>query len=125
MKSLVPWIARAALLVVLGIAFAGAIDPHHNAQRSVPPADVIEHVAYGYLLTVLTIASLPRVNPWWIGAAYLAGLAVEYWHGLNDVSSNWALDREFQPQLGEPERQRRLARWKKAVTRSLEWEEKD
>ena len=34
-----------------------------------PPADVIEHVAYGYLLTVLTIVALPRVNPWWIGGA--------------------------------------------------------
>jgi hypothetical protein len=72
MKSVMPWIARATLLAVLAVAFAGAIDPHHNADRSVPPADVVEHVAYGYLLTVLTIASLPRVNPWWIGCAYLA-----------------------------------------------------
>lgn len=72
MTSLVPWIARAALLAVLAVAFAGAIDPHHNAERAVPPADVVEHVAYGYLLTVLTIASLPRVNPWWIGAGFLA-----------------------------------------------------
>lgn len=72
MKSLVTWAARLALLAVLAVAFAGAIDPHHNAERSVPPADVVEHVAYGYLLTVLTIASLPGVNPWWIGGAYLA-----------------------------------------------------
>jgi hypothetical protein len=72
MTSVLPWIARAALLVVLAVAVAGAIDPHHNAERSMPPADVVEHVAYGYLLTVLTIAALPRVSPWWIGAAYLA-----------------------------------------------------
>jgi hypothetical protein len=72
MRSVLPWAARLALLAVLAVAFAGAIDPHHNAERAVPPADVVEHVAYGYLLTVLTIASLPRVNPWWIGGAYLA-----------------------------------------------------
>lgn len=71
MTRLLPWIARAALLAVLAVAFAGAIDPHHNAQRSAQPGDVVEHVVYGYLLTVLTVASLPRVNPWWIGAAYL------------------------------------------------------
>lgn len=72
MQNLVTWAGRAALLVVLGVAVAGALDPHHNAARSAPPPDVVEHVAYGYLLTVLTIASLPRVSPWLIGGAYLA-----------------------------------------------------
>lgn len=72
MQTLVTWAARLALLAVLGVALAGALDPHHNAQRAVPPADVVEHVAYGFLLTVLTIAALPRVSPWLIGAAYLA-----------------------------------------------------
>lgn len=71
MRSLLPWIARAALLAVLAVAFAGAIDPYHNAQKSALPGDVVEHIAYGYLLTVLTIASLPRVSPWRIGALYL------------------------------------------------------
>jgi hypothetical protein len=71
MTRFLPWVARAALLAVLAVAFAGAIDPHHNAQRSAQRGDVVEHVVYGYLLTVLTVASLPRVNPWWIGAAYL------------------------------------------------------
>jgi glycerol kinase len=59
-----------------------------------------------------------------LGAAYLAGLAVQYWQGLDDVTANWALDREFAPHLDAAERERRLARWKKAVTRSLDWEEK-
>ena len=30
-----------------------------------------------------------------LGAAYLAGLAVGYWRDLDDIASNWALDREF------------------------------
>ncbi len=72
MQTFVTWVGRLALLLVLGVALAGALDPHHNAQRHVPAPDVIEHVAYGYLLTVLTIAALPRVNPWLIGCAYLA-----------------------------------------------------
>ena len=36
-----------------------------------------------------------------LGAAYLAGLAVGYWDGLDDVRRNWALDREFAPQMDE------------------------
>jgi ADP-heptose:LPS heptosyltransferase len=59
-----------------------------------------------------------------LGAAYLAGLAVEYWQGLDDVTANWALDREFQPQMAAADREWQLARWKKAVSRSLAWEEK-
>jgi glycerol kinase len=59
-----------------------------------------------------------------LGAAYLAGLAVNYWQGLNDVTANWALDREFQPQMAADDREQQLARWKKAVSRSLAWEEK-
>ena len=34
-----------------------------------------------------------------LGAAYLAGLAVGYWKDLGDVASNWALDREFTPNM--------------------------
>lgn len=72
MQNLITWAGRATLLVVLGVALVGALDPYHNAEASVPPADVVEHVGYGFLLTILTIAALPRVNPWLIGGAYLA-----------------------------------------------------
>ena len=58
-----------------------------------------------------------------LGAAYLAGLAVGYWKDLADVSRNWALDKEFAPQMAEPERQQRYASWKKGVERSLAWAE--
>ena len=46
-----------------------------------------------------------------LGAAYLAGLAVGYWNGLDDIARNWALDREFRPQMAAEDRQRRCARW--------------
>ena len=77
LQTLIVWAGRVALLAVLAVAFAGAIDPHHNAQRNAPPADVVEHVAYGYLLTVLSVVSLPRASPWRVGAGFL-GVAMTF-----------------------------------------------
>ncbi|HEX4913868.1 MAG TPA: FGGY-family carbohydrate kinase, partial [Vicinamibacterales bacterium] len=57
-----------------------------------------------------------------LGAAYLAGLAVGYWDGLDDVRKNWALDREFRPMMDPERREKLYAGWKKAVGRSLDWE---
>jgi glycerol kinase len=57
-----------------------------------------------------------------LGAAYLAGLAVGYWQGFEDVTKNWALDREFRPAMAAAVREKLYAGWKKAVTRSLDWE---
>jgi len=59
-----------------------------------------------------------------LGAAYLAGLAVGYWNGPEDVAANWALDREFLPTMPAAERQLRSARWQQAVSRALDWEER-
>jgi glycerol kinase len=57
-----------------------------------------------------------------LGAAYLAGLAVGYWNGLDEIAKNWSLDREFKPTMPEADREARYARWHKAVERSREWE---
>ncbi len=57
-----------------------------------------------------------------LGAAYLAGLAVGYWDGLDDIRNNWALDQQFVPSMHEDERERRYVRWKQAVARALDWE---
>ncbi len=56
-----------------------------------------------------------------LGAAYLAGLAVGYWQDLADVARNWALDREFKPQMAAADRDARYAQWQEAVKRSLAW----
>ena len=58
-----------------------------------------------------------------LGAAYLAGLAVGYWDGLDDVRRNWALDREFAPERSRAEMDQLYAGWTKAVSRSLAWAE--
>jgi glycerol kinase len=58
-----------------------------------------------------------------LGAAYLAGLAVGFWKDTGDVTRNWALDRRFEPQMDEDRREKLFAGWKKAVQRSLDWED--
>jgi len=57
-----------------------------------------------------------------LGAAYLAGLAVGYWKSMDDVATNWALDREFRPRMDRSRSEQLYAGWKKAVGRSLDWE---
>ena len=52
-----------------------------------------------------------------LGVAYLAGLAVDYWHDVNDVATNWVLDCEFTPQMESSEADQRYAAWKDAVGR--------
>ena len=58
-----------------------------------------------------------------LGAAYLAGLAVGYWAGPEDVTKNWALDRAFTPAMDADRRERLYRGWKKAASRALDWEE--
>ena len=60
-----------------------------------------------------------------LGAAYLAGLAVGYWHDTADVARNWALDREYQPTMPSDEREACYARWQEAVRRSMGWARTD
>ncbi|MBX3195957.1 MAG: glycerol kinase GlpK [Microbacteriaceae bacterium] len=56
-----------------------------------------------------------------LGAAYAAGLAVGFWSGLDELRANWREDRRWEPALDPAERERALAQWKKAVTRSFDW----
>lgn len=56
-----------------------------------------------------------------LGAAYAAGLAVGFWSSLDELSSNWKKDREWQPQMESDCRQKLYAGWKKAINRTLGW----
>ncbi len=56
-----------------------------------------------------------------LGAAYLAGLAVGYWQNQSEISANWALDREFHPDLPAAAREHQYATWQRAVERSRGW----
>ncbi len=56
-----------------------------------------------------------------MGAAYLAGLAVGFWKDKDDVVKNWVSDREFTPQIGTTEQEKRIRGWKKAVRYAFDW----
>lgn len=56
-----------------------------------------------------------------MGAAYLAGLAVGYWKDQEDIKKNWAIDREFEPEMEEEVREEKIKGWKKATQRSFDW----
>ncbi len=56
-----------------------------------------------------------------LGAAYAAGLAVNFFSGFDELRANWAVDRTWKPNLAEKERAELYRQWKKAVTRSFDW----
>jgi glycerol kinase len=56
-----------------------------------------------------------------LGAAYAAGLAVNFFSGLDELRANWAMDRIWKPNLEEAVRERLYGQWNKAVTRSFDW----
>ncbi|KLU73776.1 MAG: hypothetical protein RHS_0632 [Robinsoniella sp. RHS] len=56
-----------------------------------------------------------------MGAAYLAGLAVEYWNNKESVIQNWQVDRVFKPAMAEKERLKKIKGWDKAVKYAFGW----
>jgi len=53
------------------------------------------------------------------GAASLAGLALGWWESREELKADRTIDRRFEPQTGEAEREERYALWKDAVSRVL------
>jgi glycerol kinase len=60
-----------------------------------------------------------------LGAAYAAGLAVGFWKSEDDIRENWAQDKQWDPSMDEDQRAREYKNWKKAVTRTFDWVDKD
>ncbi len=58
-----------------------------------------------------------------LGAAYLAGLATGFWSSEQEVAEHWAVDRTFEPKMSSDEREKLYAGWKRAVERSMHWEQ--
>ena len=56
-----------------------------------------------------------------LGAAYLAGLAVGYWKGDDDIAANWQVDRRFEPQASRGRIEELRGGWEKAISRSKQW----
>jgi glycerol kinase len=56
-----------------------------------------------------------------LGAAYVAGLAVGYWKGLDDLKRNWGVDTRWTPKMDPGRRETIAAMWSRAVERSFDW----
>lgn len=50
-----------------------------------------------------------------LGAAYLAGLAVGFWSGKEEIAKQWQNEKTFDPELEETKRDELYNGWKKAV----------
>ncbi|WP_153447963.1 glycerol kinase GlpK [Vibrio algicola] len=57
-----------------------------------------------------------------LGAAYLAGLAVDFWRSIDELKHKSILDRSFQPCADDGKRQRRHNGWKRAIECAKGWE---
>ena len=56
-----------------------------------------------------------------LGAAYMAGLAVNYWSDINEVKEQWQMDRTFSPQIEERETHSLIKGWNRAVNAAKAW----
>ncbi|WP_105566507.1 glycerol kinase GlpK [Microbacterium halophytorum] len=103
-----------------------------NADAGVPLSEL--HVDGGMVHNELLmqfqadILGVPVVRPvvsetTSLGAAFAAGLAVGFWRDREELGALWAEDARWEPRMPDDEREARLARWKKAVDRTLDWVE--
>ena len=53
------------------------------------------------------------------GAAYLAGLAVGFWSGIDELRGQWEADRTFTPQSDKEKVEMLKKAWAEAVERTL------
>jgi glycerol kinase len=58
-----------------------------------------------------------------LGAAYLAGLAVGYWQSVEEVASQWKVEKTFEPQMPQNEIAELIKGWKRAVRAVQVWSE--
>jgi len=57
-----------------------------------------------------------------VGSAYMAGLATGFWESKEELAQRWNLERRYDPQMDEQERERLHGLWLQAVERAKGWE---
>ena len=57
-----------------------------------------------------------------LGAAYLAGLAVDFWKTKEELAQHWQIDKRFEPQMPLEKAGLLREKWNEAVKRALNWE---
>ncbi|NIZ20009.1 glycerol kinase GlpK [Entomospira culicis] len=50
-----------------------------------------------------------------MGAAYLAGLATGFWQSKEEITANWAVDKNYKPSMPEEKKENLYNGWQKAV----------
>ncbi len=55
------------------------------------------------------------------GAAFLAGLAVDFWSGVEEISAMWQRDKTFEPRMSASERTALIDNWTRALERAGQW----
>jgi glycerol kinase len=58
-----------------------------------------------------------------LGVAYLAGLSTGIWKDRAEIKKMWSCDASFVPNMSGSKREKLLNGWRKAVGRSLNWED--
>jgi glycerol kinase len=56
-----------------------------------------------------------------LGAAYAAGLAVNFWDSTDALRRNWAEARRWNPAMEPATRNQLYGNWQRAVARTLDW----
>lgn len=56
-----------------------------------------------------------------LGAAYLAGLAVGYWKNIEEIQSQWQVDKKFSPVMEDEKRNELMKGWQRAVKATIAW----
>jgi glycerol kinase len=59
-----------------------------------------------------------------LGAAYLAGLAVDYWSGLDELATQWHVDQSFTASMPSDQVDSLTQDWKRALQRTGGWASK-
>ncbi len=57
-----------------------------------------------------------------LGAAYLAGLAVGFWKDTGEISTQWKVDKIFEPEMPRARVTDLRGRWNEALSRAKDWE---
>ncbi|HWD91516.1 MAG TPA: glycerol kinase GlpK [Verrucomicrobiae bacterium] len=56
-----------------------------------------------------------------LGAAYLAGLAVGYWKNLGSISTQWRVEKIFEPKMPRAQAEELRSCWNRALERAKNW----
>jgi glycerol kinase len=58
-----------------------------------------------------------------LGAAYLAGLAVGYWKNMEEISTQWQVEKTFEPAMPPGQKDALIKGWERAVSAAQVWSE--